>query len=139
MAFQKYLKPGIPKEEISYVNTTELLSLNQPTTALFAGNNLLAIGTIRAIYDRGLSIPDYISLVSFVDQEWATLMKPKITVAAQPTYELGRKAAELVMEHINNYQNPTMLILLEPKLHFRESVGSPANPKEVNPQLQQKI
>ena len=130
------IKTGLPKEKIGNANTTELLNLPQPPSAIFAGNNLLAVGTIRAIYEFGLSIPEDISLVSFDDQEWATLMKPKITVAAQPTYELGQKAAELVMERINNDQNPNKLVMMEPKLHFRESVGPPITPKEVNPQLQ---
>ena len=64
------------------------------------------------------------------------LMKPKITVAVQTTYELGRKAAELMMEGINNHHNPIKVILLEPNLHFRESGRSLSNPKEVNPQPQ---
>ncbi len=57
---------------------------------------MLTLGAFRAIRDAGLTIPDNIAIVAFDDLEWMTLMQPQLTVAAQPTYELGHTAAELL-------------------------------------------
>jgi DNA-binding LacI/PurR family transcriptional regulator len=119
-----FVKQSTPKEGEGYSLANELLDLPQPPTAIFAGNNLMALGAIHAIKDRGLSIPSDISLVSFDDQEWTQLMTPKITVATQPKYEMGKKAAELLMRRIEDYQCSVKHITLKSKLLFRESVKS---------------
>jgi DNA-binding LacI/PurR family transcriptional regulator len=115
------LKFGLPNEEAGFLYTNELLDLREPPTALFTGNNLLTIGALRAINDRCLSIPEDIALVAFDDMAWCTLIKPRLTVAAQPTYEMGRRAADLIFMRISNPTRPIEFVLLEPQIKIRES------------------
>lgn len=117
-----FIKQGTPKVAEGYSLANKLLNAAQTPSAIYAGNNLMALGAIHAIKDKGLSIPDDISLVSFDDQEWTRLMSPKITVATQPTYEMGKKAAELLMQRIENYQVDIKHITLESEIIIRESV-----------------
>lgn len=116
------IKQGIPKEQEGYVLTNQLLDLADRPTALIAGNNLMALGAFQAIKDRNLSLPDDISLVSFDDREWTQLITPTITVASQPTYEMGKQAAELVMRRLENENSPIKHIVLESEIIYRESV-----------------
>lgn len=116
------IKQGSPKENVGYELANELLDLSDPPTAIFAGNNLIALGVIRAIRDRGLSIPEDISFVSFDNREWTYLMQPKITVASQPTYEMGKRSAQLLIERINDRDRDHELIILNSKIIIRESV-----------------
>jgi DNA-binding LacI/PurR family transcriptional regulator len=114
---------GLPKEETGYRSAIELLSSQNPPTALFTGNNQLAIGAFRAIKSQRLDVPYDIALVSFDDPEWATMIQPQLTVAAQPTYELGHKAAELVMRRIANPSSPSEVVVFPPKIKIRGSVN----------------
>jgi len=125
------IKQDDPKRRIGYDLANKLLDLKDPPTAIFAGNNLLALGTFQAINERGLKIPEDISLVSFDNREWTQLVSPKITVVSQPTYEMGKKAAELVLSRINNSDSEITKITLESKLLFRDSVKPFVRNKEV--------
>ena len=57
----------------------------------------MTLGALDAIRERGLNIPDDISIVGFDDMPWANLLQPPLTAIAQPTYELGKQAAELLL------------------------------------------
>ncbi|HEX9373494.1 MAG TPA: LacI family DNA-binding transcriptional regulator, partial [Roseiflexaceae bacterium] len=94
------LRTGIPKEASGYRLTGELLDLPVPPTAIFTGNNLLTVGALRAIQARRLRIPDDIALAAFDELDWMSLIKPSLTVATQPTYELGQVAADLLLKRI---------------------------------------
>jgi DNA-binding LacI/PurR family transcriptional regulator len=120
---EQLVRFGLPKEETGYRSAIELLSIQNPPTALFTGNNQLAIGAFHAIQSQRLNIPYDIALVSFDDPEWATMIQPQLTVAAQPTYELGRKAAELVMRRIANPGSPCEVVVLPPAIRIRGSVN----------------
>ena len=74
----------------------------QAPTALFAANNLLAEHAWNVIRDRGLRLPHDISLVGFDDVPWTSMVEPGITVVAQPTLELGRRAAALLLRRIDD-------------------------------------
>ena len=77
-----------------------LTTTDDPPTALFAANNFIAFGTIRALREMGLRVPDDISVVAFDDLpiEWGS--DPFLTVAAQPAYEIGRRAAEMMIDSL---------------------------------------
>ena len=115
------LRTGIPKQAIGYKLAGELLDLPEPPTALFTGNNLLTEGAIRAIQDRGRRIPEDIALVAFDELDWMTLIKPALTVVAQPTYELGQTAADLLLKRIEGSTHPPQKIVLKPNLIVRQS------------------
>ncbi len=100
-----------------------LLSTTYRPTAVFTGNSLIAIGFMQAVKEANLSIPKDISLISFDDPVWATFIQPQLTVVAQPTYELGRIAAEILIKQINEVDSFRQTIVLPTKLIIRESVS----------------
>ncbi|GAC1568664.1 MAG: LacI family DNA-binding transcriptional regulator [Ktedonobacteraceae bacterium] len=124
LSFQpELLRTGIPQEAIGYRLAQDLLDLTYPPTAFFSGNNLLTMGVLRAIHERGLRIPDDIALVAFDEMSWMSIFTPGLTVAAQPTYELGQTAAQLLLQRIADGTRPTQEVLLQTTLHIRQSCG----------------
>ncbi len=102
----------------------ELLEQEAPT-AIFAANNLLAEQAWRVLRARGLSLPDDVSLVGFDDVQWTEMVSPGITVVAQPTIELGRRAAALLLRRIVEPEASPTVELLQPRLVVRGSAGPP--------------
>jgi LacI family transcriptional regulator len=102
----------------------ELLERERPT-AVFAANNLLAEQAWRVFRARGLRLPDDISLVGFDDVPWMEMVSPGITVVAQPTEELGRRAAHLLLRRITDPDSQHVVERLEPRLVVRGSTGAP--------------
>ena len=102
-----------------------LASPTQPT-ALFAANNFLTLGCLKAIRSKGLQIPQDISLVGFDDLPFMQLIEPGITVATQPAYEMGRLAVELLLSRLNKKlpDNPQEIVL-PTGLIIRQSCGIP--------------
>lgn len=90
-------------------------------TAIFACNDLMAIGAMRAIGEAGLSIPQDIALVGFDDIVLASYVIPSLTTVAQPTYEMGRLAGELLLRRIQARGCPPARRLLPVRLIVRHS------------------
>ena len=112
---------GLPRESFGYRATMELLNLPEPPTALFLGNAYLALGSLKAIHQQELRIPEEIALVAFDEMEWTSLVKPGLTVVAQPIYELGKVAADLLFERLENNDLPPRERILEHTLMVRQS------------------
>ncbi len=110
-----------PTEETGQAAAAALLALPVPPTALFTGNNLLTIGALKEIRRRGLRIPDDVSLVGHDELPWMSLLAPGITVAAQPIYEMGKQAVEMLLERIRGDQQPIREVRLSPNLIVRQS------------------
>lgn len=80
--------------------------------ALIVSNNLMTLGIYRVIKEYGLRIPHEIALIGFDDIHWSSLVTPPITMIDQPTYELGQKAIEFLLDRIaGNTQEPRTHIL----------------------------
>jgi LacI family transcriptional regulator len=114
---------GDLRERSGYTATLQLLDLPEPPTAIFSANNLMTIGVLAALRERGLSVPDEISLIGFDDLPTAELLQPPLTVVAQPTYQLGARAAELLLQRVRNPDAPVQEIVLAPQLVLRASTG----------------
>jgi DNA-binding LacI/PurR family transcriptional regulator len=102
----------------------DLLDTERPT-AIFAANNLLAEHAWRVLRRRGLELPTDVSLAAFDDVPWMTMVDPGITVVAQPTLEMGRQAARLLLRRIDDPAASAALVCLEPELLQRGSTGPP--------------
>ena len=100
----------------------DLLDEHAPT-ALFAANNLLAEQAWHVIRRRRLRLPDDISLVGFDDVPWMGMVEPGITVVAQPSIELGRRAARLLLRRVEDPRSEPRVECLEPLLVVRDSTG----------------
>jgi len=115
-----------PKQAGGYACAQELLQLQTPPTAILAGNNLMTMGALVALRERGWRIPEDISLVCFSDMPWFGLLQPPLTVIYQPDYELGQRAAELLVERLEQPNKPVSHLQLNLKLIVRASTGRPA-------------
>jgi|YelNatPaOPRAMG01_1025707.scaffolds.fasta_scaffold55725_1 DNA-binding LacI/PurR family transcriptional regulator len=121
------------KQEGGYRAAIELLSLKERPTAFFVANNLMTLGALSAIHQRGLSIPEDVALVGFDDMPWATALNPPLTAVYQPTQIMGRIAAEMLLARIADPKRPVQEIKLEPTLIIRESCGSKAKHFSLKP------
>ena len=79
------------------------------------------MGALRAIRERKLRIPDDIALVSFDNVPWMSLAQPAMTVVAQPAYEMGRVAAQMILDRIIKGPSPARHILLEATVEVHDS------------------
>ena len=116
-----------PKIERSQQATVELLQRRPRPDAIFAGNNLITIGVLKAIRQLKLKIPEEIALVGFDDMPWSSELCPPITSIAQPTYELGKEAAQLLIRRLQNANGFHQTITLHTRLIVRESCGASLN------------
>lgn len=94
--------------------------------SVFVGNNLMTIGAVTRLFDEGLSVPDEMGVVGFDEVPWATLMRPALTTVAQPTYAVGRSAAELLTARITDPKRAVSTVTLPTELRIRDSSGATA-------------
>ena len=111
---------------VGYPLVRELLSRTTDFTALLAYNDLSAIGAIRAIRERGLRVPEDISVVGFDDIHSAAFQNPSLTTIRQPLREMGMRAARILVDRLKGKDDPGQ-ISVEPELIIRESTGAAAN------------
>lgn len=109
------------KISTGYTATLKLLNLTPHPDAILATDNVILEGSMQAILELGLKIPNDVGLVGFDDVSWMTLVKPPITVIRQPTDEIGRMAVDLIMHRIKEPTRPAMQIILKSQLIIRGS------------------
>ncbi len=97
---QEYIVNGDFLQQSGYHQTQMLLSLPLPPTALFAANDIMALGAMDAIRNRGLEIPKDISVIGFDDIPQAFTTHPKLTTMRQPLEEMGRLGVKILLEKI---------------------------------------
>ncbi len=114
---------GMPTIRGGYFTTCQLLSNVRPQ-AIFAYNDLMAIGAIVAAQQLNLSVPRDIAVVGFDDIILASLIEPTLTTIRIPQYELGKLVGELLLERIMNHNLPQKMINFPVALQIRRSCGS---------------
>ena len=114
--------PSVPEE--GYVTAQELLATGERFTALFAFNDISAIGAVRAFRDAGLRVPEDVSAMGFFDIQAAAYLTPRLTTVRQPLRQMGEMAAKQLLMRISNGNGKVpQLISLAPELIVRESTG----------------
>jgi LacI family transcriptional regulator len=108
---------------LGYPFAKQLLARNVPFTALFAYNDMSAIGAIRAIQEHGLRVPQDISVMGFDDIPGAAFYTPSLTTVQQPLNRMGEVAAEVLLERIEGKKEYPCEIAIEPALVVRESTA----------------
>lgn len=106
-----------------YNVTVENIKKGNIPTAIFASSDIAAVGVIAALEQYGLKVPDDVSVVGFDDIFLSTLIKPTLTTIAQPTYQMGKKAAELLVGRGKNKRKKAKRIVLPTRLVVRNSSG----------------
>jgi DNA-binding LacI/PurR family transcriptional regulator len=107
-----------------YPAAQRLLKLSQRPDAIFASNDLMALGAIYAIQEAGLRVPDDIAVVGYDDREIASIARPTITTVTLPCYEMGQASAQLLLRLLNNHVENVETIKIQGKLIVRESCGA---------------
>jgi LacI family transcriptional regulator len=121
-----YIGQGDFQAESGRQVTEGFLDLPVPPEAVFAADNLMALGALDAVRARGMRVPDDIALAAFDDIPWFVHTDPPITAIAQPTGELGRAAVRALVDRIEG--RPPQSVTLPARLVVRRSCGeSPAS------------
>jgi DNA-binding LacI/PurR family transcriptional regulator len=111
------------RQAAGYSAMQQLLDLACPPSAVFAGSNLLTLGALQAIHEHHLDIPGDLAIVGFDDMAWAISLHPPLTAVAQPAFDVGRTAAELLLTRVQEPTLPRRQVVLETRLIVRSSCG----------------
>ena len=118
------LKRDMSSPELGYPVIRKLLTHEREFTAIVCFNDIAAIGAIRAIHDMGLRVPDDISVIGFDDIKAAAYISPNLTTIRQPLTEMGRLAAQCIVDRLHHTQAFREQIAFSPELIVRESTSS---------------
>ncbi|MGH9159393.1 MAG: LacI family DNA-binding transcriptional regulator, partial [Vicinamibacteraceae bacterium] len=115
------LEGDSPFPELGYQVTRRLLGNDHRFTALFAFNDVYAIGAVRALREAGLRVPEDVSVVGFDDIPSAAYQHPGLTTVRQPLREMGRLAAQVMLKRIESTEEPEYprLVSVDPELIVR--------------------
>ena len=122
-ALVSQLEGDSPSPQLGYEATRRLLASRKPFTALFAFNDISAMGAIRALRESKLRVPEDVSVVGFDDIQSAAYQNPPLTTVRQPLREMGRIAAETLLRRIRRSGSDSQggETMVEPKLIIRET------------------
>jgi DNA-binding LacI/PurR family transcriptional regulator len=102
----------------------EFVDSSAPPQAVFVANNLMTLGALRALRERGVHVPEDMALVGFDDMPWSSELCPPLTAVQQPTYEMGQETVLLLVRRLANPDAPARTVTLQPRLVIRESCGA---------------
>ena len=143
MAEARELKLTVPPEltvhissraatpEMGFGPANELLDRGADFTALVCYNDMSAIGAIRALMNRGLHVPDDVSVVGFDDVQGAAFHNPSLTTIRQPLAQMGVVAARILLQRIRGQASFPDMVPIIPELVIRESTAPPARQAKV--------
>lgn len=106
-----------------YSAAKKFLSLDVAPTAIFAANDVMAMGAIKAILAAGLRVPEDVSVVGYDDIEMSCLSTPALTTIHQPKYRVGIESVRLLVQNMNGQIKDEMQILMATEIVQRESVA----------------
>jgi len=115
-----------PSPHLGYRVTQKLVATGEPFTALFAFNDISAMGAIRALYECGRNVPHDVSVLGFDDIESASYQTRSLTTVRQPLKKMGKLAAETVLRRLQNGDGPDRglaQIVVPPELIERETTS----------------
>lgn len=118
---QDYYEKGMSTRENGY-QLMQLILQDKRITATFISNGVMAQGALKCLQDANVDIPGEMALICFDAYNWSSLVKPTLSTIEQPTAEVGRLAAETILERIRNPEMTYRRIVLDSKLVLRASV-----------------
>ncbi|MFE9235236.1 substrate-binding domain-containing protein [Cellulosimicrobium funkei] len=121
-----YEQPGRFRFQDGKEAAGRLLDLEDPPTAIFAANDLAALGVLDEAHTRGIRVPEDLSVVGFDDSIQAISASPHLTTIRQPFAEIGATAARLLLQVIDNDPLPSRRLELATQLVVRDSTAAPA-------------
>ncbi|HKW25140.1 MAG TPA: LacI family DNA-binding transcriptional regulator [Terriglobales bacterium] len=121
----EYIQEGRFDRLSGYEKALMLLQFSPRPTAIFAANDLVALGVLAATRELGLRCPEDVSLVGFDDLELASFTNPALTTVAQPAYQMGARAAGLLFERLRGEGIGSQRIVMKATLKARDSTAAP--------------
>lgn len=106
------------------VAAEQLLAAPQRPTAIFAANDMMALGAIEALQSVGLCVPQDVALVGYDNRDFSRVFHPKLTTVSLPTYRIGQKAAELLWLKLQGEAADLDEVKICGQLYIRESCGA---------------
>ncbi|HWR16892.1 MAG TPA: LacI family DNA-binding transcriptional regulator [Terriglobales bacterium] len=104
----------------------QLLQSRTRPTAIFAGNDLIAIGVLAAVHEAGLECPRDVSIVGFDNLDESDMTQPTLTTVDQFAYQLGAQASQTIVDRMKHKRNAACQVVLSPELRVKQSTSSPA-------------
>lgn len=122
---RQQLEGDLPSPEVGYAAAKKLIAAGEKFTALFAFNDVSAIGAIRALEEVGRRVPEDVSVIGFDDIYGAAFHNPALTTIRQPLFEMGKLAAKTVLEELAGERNggSARVLNVEPTLIVRQSTA----------------
>jgi LacI family transcriptional regulator len=117
------IESKVSTPEVGFPVTKELLARKEPFTALFAYNDISAIGAIWALREAGLRVPQDVSVVGFDDIPGAAFANPGLTTVRQPLLRMGEIAAQTLVNQIEGREESVAEIAIEPEFVVRDSTA----------------
>jgi LacI family transcriptional regulator len=108
-----------------FTGASTLLDLPDPPTAIFASNDVMAMGVMDAVRNKGLRVPDDVSVIGFDDIPQASLIRPALTTIRQPLEKMGLVATQMLLELLSQPQKKIGRIELPTELVVRDSCQAP--------------
>jgi LacI family transcriptional regulator len=125
-----YLRCGEFQLETAHKCGLDLMRLSAPPTAVFCCNNKMTLGFMRALGDLRIACPERVSVLGFDDFDWAVNFSPRLTTVAQPSYQMGKRAVELLLSKLRGHKenagaDHSTIITLKSELRVRDSTAPP--------------
>lgn len=117
--------PGEFTEEAGMHGARTLAALDERPTAIFAANDLSAIGVIQGLDELGLRVPEDISVIGYDNTRIAALRRIGLSTIDQPRHEIGVRATELLVERMEDGRHESKRVVVEPTLVARRTTSAP--------------
>ncbi len=121
--FSKYIVNSGLRFEDGNRAVGELLAANLEFDAIFAFTDTLAIGALGRLRDEGICVPNDVAVASFSGTVLSTIVHPKLTTVEPPLVQMGREAAQLILEKIKDPESPARSIVLDADIVYRDSTN----------------
>lgn len=118
------------RAELAEQEVASLLAIEPRPTALVIANNLMALGTLKALRRAAVAIPEEVALVTVDDPPWAELVDPPLTVVAQPVRRMATTAIDLLLQRVQHRREEPVRITLPFELRVRSSCGMRTAPRD---------
>lgn len=119
--FEELFIPGFYTSEWGYEGIRDAIKAGINFDSVFCGNDLIALGAMKALKEEGHKIPEDIGIVGFDDIYMTTMIEPRLTTVHQPNYQMGYKAAQMLIDFIEENEVEKQVEILKTELIIRES------------------
>ena len=117
------IQEGDHSYDSGYKQMNKFLALDDQPTAIFAANDSMAMGAIKAVKDQKMKVPEDVAVVGFDNIQFSEIFEPALTTIAQPLIEMGKRSMELLLKQIKGEPLTKKQHVLDTKLIIRDSCG----------------